>query len=57
MLIRVYLWLIIAIRRASAHTEKTEQITGLHVLVYQNRVSIRVGNHKASRAGSAFVCF
>ena len=29
----------------------------LYVLVYQNRVSIRINNHKASRASRAFVCF
>ena len=29
----------------------------LDVLVYQNRVSIWIRNHKASRASSAFVCF
>jgi hypothetical protein len=27
------------------------------VLVYQNRVSIWIDNHKASRASGAFLCF
>ena len=29
----------------------------LYVLVYQNRVAIRINNHKASRAGRVLVCF
>jgi hypothetical protein len=29
----------------------------LYVLIYQNRVSIWINNHKASRASRAFVCF
>jgi hypothetical protein len=29
----------------------------LDVLIYQNRVSIRINNHKARRASRVFVCF
>jgi hypothetical protein len=47
-------------------TESAERVDGsglrnplmiLYVLIYQNRVSIRIDNHKASRASRAFVCF
>ncbi len=29
----------------------------LYVLIDQNRISIRINNHKASRASRGFVCF
>src|SRR6266540_4268453 len=44
--------LCVAVRKQKLHCH-----TGLYVLIYQNRVSIWISNHEASRASRAFVCF
>src|SRR6266480_5083773 len=43
--------------RDAARKQNLQLAHGLYVLIYQNRVSIRINNHKASRASRAFVCF
>lgn len=41
----------------ASKTENPDCRACLYVLIYQNRVSIWISNHKAGRACRAFVCF
>ena len=43
--------------RVTVRIRKLQLPSCLYVLIYQNRVSVWINNHKASRASRAFVCF
>jgi hypothetical protein len=44
-------------RAAALYASRNSNCHSLYVLIYQNRVSIWIDNHKAGWASGAFVCF